>query len=184
MDTILQWDQALFQAMNQELQNSFFDLLLPIWRNKYTWIPAYILLIWFLLKQLGRKGGFIILAAVLTIAIADTLSSKVLKKSIQRLRPCKTELIKAEVHLLVPCGSGYSFPSSHATNHFALAVFLISLLGTQFSKIKVPLLLWASLIAIAQVYVGVHFPFDVLVGALLGSLVGLATARIFKLLWR
>ncbi|MFT4667994.1 MAG: membrane-associated phospholipid phosphatase [Polaribacter sp.] len=181
MNELLQWDIALFEAINSGLQNSFLDTVLPLWRNKYIWIPAYLFLISFLLINFQKKGLLIILVAVLTIAIADMTSSRILKKSIQRLRPCKTAQIVDQVHLLVPCGSGYSFPSSHATNHFALALFLIGVAGTRFSKIKLPLLLWAASIAISQVYVGVHFPLDILGGTLLGCLIGFTMSRVLNI---
>lgn len=184
MEALIQWDMALFEAINNGWQNPLFDAILPFWRNKYVWIPAYLFLISFLIINFGKKGLFIVFAAVLTIAIADTLSSAVLKKSIQRMRPCKTEQMKDQLHLLVRCGSGYSFPSSHATNHFALALFLIGVGGTRFSKIKLPLLFWAATIALAQVYVGVHFPLDVLGGTLLGCIIGLSMSWMFNIVWR
>ncbi len=183
MTELLQWDIALFEAINHGLQNSFFDTVLPLWRNKYIWIPAYLFLISFLLINFQKKGLLIVVVAVLTIAIADMTSSEILKKSIQRLRPCKTAQLADQVHLLVPCGSGYSFPSSHATNHFALALFLIGVAGTRFSKIKLPLLFWAASIAISQVYVGVHFPLDILGGTLLGCLIGFTMSRLYRILW-
>lgn len=184
MNELLQLDHTLFEAINNGLQNSFLDTVLPLWRNKYIWIPAYLFLITFLVVNFQKRGLLIIAVAVLTIAIADMTSSEILKKSIQRLRPCKTAHLADQVHLLVPCGSGYSFPSSHATNHFALAFFLIGVAGTRFSKIKLPLLLWAASIAISQVYVGVHFPLDVLGGTLLGSLIGFTMSRLYYILWK
>jgi membrane-associated phospholipid phosphatase len=184
MEGLLQWDYNAFEAINQGMQNPFFDRLLPLWRNKYFWLPVYVFLISFLWINFSRKGLYIVLAAVLTIAAADTISSTVLKKSIKRLRPCKTEQLAAQQQLLVPCGSGYSFPSAHATNHFALALFLIGVAGVRFSWIKLPLLLWAASIAFAQVYVGVHFPLDVIAGALLGAAIGLTTSSLFNILWR
>jgi len=184
MDTLLQLDIMLFEVINNDLQNSFLDRLLPLWRNKYIWVPFYLFLISFLIINFGKKGFFIVLAALLTIAIGDTMSSAILKKSIERLRPCKTEQLVEKVHLLVPCGSGYSFPSSHATNHFALALFLIGVTSARFSRIKLPLLFWAATIAFAQVYVGVHFPLDIIGGTLLGSLIGCSTSWMFNILWR
>ena len=80
--------------------------------------------------------------------------------------------LKKEVNLLVPCGGGYSFTSSHATNHFAIATFLILTLGLIFKWIKLPLLFWAASIAFGQVYVGVHYPLDIFFGAILGMSVG------------
>ena len=181
METLLQWDLALFEAINNGWQNAFLDAILPMWRNKYFWVPAYVFLVSFLLINFGKRGGYVILVAILTIALADTMSSTVLKKQIQRLRPCKTELLVDQVHLLIPCGSGYSFPSSHATNHFALAVFLIGALGSRFSRIKLPLLFWAATIALSQVYVGVHYPMDIIGGTLLGCLIGFGMSRLFRM---
>ncbi|MBK8699845.1 MAG: phosphatase PAP2 family protein [Saprospiraceae bacterium] len=81
--------------------------------------------------------------------------------------------------MLVRCGSGYSFTSSHATNHFAIATFLSFSLGTFLRKVRTPLFTWAGVISLAQVYVGVHFPLDVLCGGLLGFSVGLFWAWVF-----
>jgi undecaprenyl-diphosphatase len=84
------------------------------------------------------------------------------------------------MRLLVQCGSGYSFPSTHATNHFAFALFMIGTLAQRYRWIVAPLIIWAAAIAYAQVYVGVHYPFDVLCGALLGSSIGIFVARVFR----
>ena len=121
-----------------------------------------------------------VLALALTVGIADTISSKVIKKSVQRLRPCNDTQINQQVKLLVRCGGGYSFTSSHATNHFAVALFLIGTLGRIFRRMKWPLLFWAATIALGQVYVGVHYPFDILVGGTIGSLIGIGVARLYQ----
>jgi undecaprenyl-diphosphatase len=76
------------------------------------------------------------------------------------------------MRLLVECGSGYSFPSSHATNHFGMSLFLYFSFGKFYKWIKPTVILWAALVAYAQVYVGVHYPLDVVFGALLGFLIG------------
>ena len=94
------------------------------------------------------------------------------------------------VDLKVKCGGGYSYTSSHATNHFALAFFLIYTLGVQFRWIKWVLIFWASSIAYGQVYVGVHYPFDVISGATIGGIIGILVAtwyrgfRKMKLNWK
>ncbi len=98
----------------------------------------------------------------------------------QRPRPCQNEALKEEVRLLVPCGSGYSFTSNHATNHFALAVFFAGTLGVFFKRWRWLLFLWAALVAYAQVYVGVHYPLDVAAGALLGMTIGSLVVLIWK----
>jgi len=83
------------------------------------------------------------------------------------------------VRLLVHCGRAYSFTSSHAANHFAIAVFISLTLGLLYSWIKWPLLLWAGSIAYGQVYVGVHYPLDVIVGSLVGIIIGYLVAKLY-----
>ncbi len=170
MEALLQIDQAIFEWINGTCQNAFFDMLVPYWRNKLFWIPMYAFLFFFLWYNFRWKGMFVVLGVLLTITFSDLTSSQLIKKSVKRLRPCKQ--VEIPVHQLIHCGSGYSFPSSHATNHFAIAVFLMGTLGRRFRKINLPLLLWAATIALGQVYVGVHFPSDILAGAILGSLIG------------
>ncbi|RYD69937.1 MAG: phosphatase PAP2 family protein, partial [Sphingobacteriales bacterium] len=80
----------------------------------------------------------------------------------------------------VPCGSGYSFPSAHATNHFAIAIFLIFVFYSKWKPVLPLGLFWAFIISFSQIYVGVHYPVDTMVGALLGTTIGLITASIYK----
>ena len=97
-----------------------------------------------------------------------------------RLRPCNDPVMKQVVHLLVPCGGGKSFPSSHAANHFSLAVFSSMTVG-KFAKWLTPAwLVWAAVVSYSQVYVGVHYPLDVLVGGTLGACIGWMTGKYFN----
>ena len=179
MDFILQLDESIFHAINTVGQNAFFDWLMPLWRNKLTWIPLYIILIGIILYQLKIKGLYLLLALGLTIGIADTMSSKVIKKTVKRERPCRNTKL-SKVRNLVHCGGGYSFTSSHATNHFAVAAFLIFLTGSVFGRWRYWLWIWAALVAYAQVYVGVHYPLDVLCGGILGVLIAYLTAFFYR----
>jgi membrane-associated phospholipid phosphatase len=179
LDTLLELDRTLFGLLNGQWHNSFFDAVLPYWREKLVWVPLYVGLIAFALYRFRREGLYFVLAAALTVGLADTLSSKVLKKNVQRLRPCQDSELQAEVRLLAGCGRSYSFTSSHAANHFALAVFIAFIWGRRWRAIRWPLLLWAGSIAYAQVYVGVHYPLDVLAGGLLGALVGILMAKLY-----
>ena len=97
-----------------------------------------------------------------------------------RLRPCNDPVMKQVVHLLVPCGGGKSFPSSHAANHFSLAVFSSLSVG-KFAKWLAPAwLLWAAVESYSQIYVGVHYPLDVLVGGTIGACIGWMTGKYFN----
>ncbi len=172
MTDFLHFDEYLFHLVNAGCQNRFFDWLMPLLRDKFVWLPLYVFIASFLLINYKQQGTYLFLAMVLTVGISDSVSSHVIKKNVQRLRPCRVLEAPKDMHLLVPCGSGFSFPSSHAANHFALATLLLLVLGKVFRWVKIPLVLWAISIAFAQVYVGVHYPMDVVAGALLGILIG------------
>ena len=178
--TLQQFDAELFLKINKDLGNDFFDVIMPLLRNRFFWAPLYIFIIAFCIKQYKKQGYYIVLGLLVTFAIGDLIASRVIKPNVQRTRPCNEINLASTIIRRVPCGSGYSFPSAHATNHFALALFLI---GTFYRKWKpiLPLaLIWAALIAFAQIYVGVHYPIDTLFGAILGTCIGLITSLIFK----
>ena len=181
MDGLQQLDSALFYLVNASWGNHFFDLLLPFWREKWTWAPFYLFIVVFIWQNWkGRRGAIAMLGLVTVLAISDFTSSTIIKKNIQRIRPCNNPEMQALVIQRVDCGSGYSFTSSHATNHFALAIYLSIFFGGFAPWIRPALLVWAFVIAYAQVYVGVHYPGDVLAGGILGSLIGWWAAIFFK----
>lgn len=173
-------DHELFHFINTGCKNAFFDFLLPILREKYTWLPAYLFLLVFLLVNYGKKGLYFACAFALTVGLTDATSSHLIKKSVKRLRPCQVIQHPDDMNLLVRCGSGYSFPSSHAANHFSMAVFLGLAFGKRWRWLKWALLFWAFSIAFSQVYVGVHFPIDALAGGILGSLIAYGSFRFFN----
>lgn len=179
MEQLIAADQFLFELINGRAHNAVLDWLMPIWREKSTWIPLYIALAAFVGYKYRLQGLYLILALALAVGLADTISSKVIKPSVHRLRPCNDPALKDEVQLLVHCGSGYSFTSSHASNHFAVAAFLSLTLGLHYRRIRWPLYLWAASIALGQVYVGVHFPLDIFIGAILGVIIGNIVAKTY-----
>ena len=180
MTTLLEFDNYLFEIINQDLQNPFLDWIMPFWRDKKSWIPLYLGLFIFSMVKFKWKAVFFALGIAATVGVADTVSSKFIKKSVQRIRPCNDELVKEDVHLLVGCGGGYSFTSSHATNHFAIAAFISLTLGLLYPWTRLPFYLWAGSIAFGQVYVGVHYPLDVASGAIIGTIIGYIVAKIYN----
>jgi membrane-associated phospholipid phosphatase len=179
MHFLLEWDWAAFRAVNSGLSHPILDWVLPLCRERLIWLPLYAFVLTFVaLHWPRRRAWLIVLGLALSVGAADVTSSVFLKKNVQRLRPCNDPALREQVVLRLPhCGSGYSFTSSHAANHFAVAVFLGGVLGPIRRWIRPVLLAWASLIAFAQVYVGVHFPLDVLCGAVVGWLAASAVLR-------
>jgi membrane-associated phospholipid phosphatase len=174
---IIQIDIAIFEWVNNNLSSMLFDMVLPWMREPYFWLPLYTFIIAFVFFNYGAKAYWFVLFLVLTAGSADLISSRVVKNSIKRLRPCNTEnvIVTERVH----CGSGYSFTSSHAANHFAVATFLVMTFGQHFKKIKPYCWTWAAIIGFSQIYVGVHFPLDILGGAILGLIIGQIWAILF-----
>ncbi|WP_411274928.1 phosphatase PAP2 family protein [Daejeonella sp.] len=165
-------DQEIFFFINHCLSNNFFDWLMPLLRNRYFWIPLYLFMAVFFVRNFGLKGWLILIFIALTFGFTDYFSSSILKPAFERLRPCNDSLIKADVNSLIPCGTGFSLPSSHAANHFALAIFLIVVFYNNWKPIIPLSIIWALSISFAQVYVGVHYPFDVIFGAIVGGSIG------------
>ena len=158
---IINIDKNIFLLINQGMSSPFFDWLLPILRNPYTWAPLYLFLIIFFIKHYGKMGVIIVLCTLANFGISDAVSSHIIKNTVKRVRPCNDIEFKNDITIRVRCGSGYSFTSSHATNHFAMAFFWIVLFRRKWKHILWLSILWATIIALSQIYVGVHYPFDV-----------------------
>lgn len=174
------WDATLFQIVNAGMSNALFDTVLPWCRERWFWAPAYVFMTAFTVLNFGKRGWLVMLGLIIAVGVADFTSSSIIKKNVQRLRPCNEPALEAVVVERVPCGGGYSFTSSHAANHFAAAFYVIGMFGALARWIRPVVVGWAALIAFSQVYVGVHYPFDVTVGAVLGMGIGSAVARLFK----
>lgn len=180
INDLLKFDHKVWYHINVLWQNGLMDLVAPVLREPRTWIPLYLFLAIFMPYKYKKKGLYWCLAFLITFALSDYTSASIIKPLVQRVRPCNDTGLRHTIHLIVDCGSGYSFPSTHATNHFALAFFMIMTLRRQYKWVWLPAFLWAFTISYAQVYVGVHYPLDVSCGALLGILIGTGTGRFFR----
>lgn len=161
-----QWDQELFLWLNGSY-NSVFDFLMPWISDKYVWVPLYALLLYWLIRYNRKKELFVIISIGLLILICDQVASGFLKPTVERLRPCYEPALSGQVHLLKGCGGQYGFASSHASNSFGVAFFCWLLLRNHLKYIWL-LIPWAILVAYSRVYLGVHYPGDILTGALIG----------------
>jgi membrane-associated phospholipid phosphatase len=167
------YDRAVFGLINGRWHNTFLDGVLPMLRESLLWVPLYLGMAVFLLLNYKRTGLIHLLAAITIAGLANIISSDLIKGNIFRLRPCNDPTLADTIRVLVsyrPQSS--SFTSSHAVNHFALATYLVVVLRTQVGKWVYALWFWAFSIIYAQVYVGVHYPLDVLAGAAIGFLIG------------
>ena len=149
-------------------------------RYPQFWIPVYVFIFIFTLVRYKKRGVVIILLLLATFAVADFGSASIIKPLVKRVRPCNDAQLAGTVISRVPCGSGYSFPSSHASNHFAISVFLICAFAKSWRWIWLWALLWASVVSFAQIYVGLHYPVDVFSGAVYGIITGYLFGLLLK----
>lgn len=181
---ILEFDKSVFFFINNRLANPFFDFIMPYLRHANTWIPLYLFLLIFIPWKHKKNGWFWVLLAIITGACTDIVSSHIIKQNIWRIRPCGDPGLAGHVHFLLKyCPHSSSFTSSHAANHFGFATFLFLTLRKYYGRVVWLIFLWATIVCFAQIYVGVHYPIDIICGALVGSLIGLILARIFNNFW-
>jgi membrane-associated phospholipid phosphatase len=181
MEQLLAYDKALFRLINDRWSNPFFDWLAPWLRNAEMWYPFYLFILLLVAVNFKKNVWWWIIFAAGTVILTDFVSSSIIKNNFYRTRPCNDTEIASWINVLV----GYrpqssSFTSSHATNHFGMAMFLYLTLKPYISKWAVLFFLWAFTISISQVYVGVHYPLDIACGALIGILIGYLPGKSFN----
>ena len=174
------WDQTLFLRINQDGANAFFDSWMPWIREANMWGPLYLFLIVLAIYNFRWKGAIWILALLATVAFSDIVSSQILKDAVGRLRPCNDPFMQQYLRFIIKrCPGSFSFTSSHAANHFALAMFIYTT-GRHIVGPRIKLFfVWAAVICYAQVYVGVHYPVDIICGTIVGLASGYFFGRIF-----
>lgn len=180
LESIIEKDQELFFQINRYGTNDWLDMVLPMLREPLFWTPLYVFLLAFAFYNFPQKAWSWLLASVITVSMTDSISSKIFKPLIGRLRPCNDPELSDYVRLLVDhCGQNGSFTSSHAANHFGMAMFFFATLQNFTGRYNYLFFIWAFSVCYAQVYVGVHFPLDVIGGAVLGIFIGKITSYFF-----
>lgn len=165
IDFLYSVDLAVFYFINHTLSNSFFDKIFPYLTEVKHWFLVYIIFWLMLFFKGGKKGRFIALGIILLVIVSDQFSSTFLKNIFERIRPCNA---LTDVKLLVGSTGSFSFPSSHAVNNFAGAVYL----SRFYPNLKYIFYSIAFLMAFSRPYVGVHYPSDVFGGAVIGIFIG------------
>ncbi len=170
---IMHIDSTLFHVLNGILTSPPTDHLFTFLTSiRLTW-PIYAFMALFIGFTYKKQGIIALLALALTLGITDQFSTHVLKPMVNRERPCRQE---TTIRLLIPCGPGQSFPSTHAINNGCLAMFI----GIMFPQMRIWVLVFALLVCYSRIYVGVHYPLDVLGGLAFGAGFGFLTAFMLK----
>jgi membrane-associated phospholipid phosphatase len=177
---LLHLDYALMLQLNRKMTHPVLDDLFLFLRESIFHVPLYVFIILYSFQIFGKKAIWWVLGAISLVAFCDLLSSQIIKSYFDRPRPCRDPFMAGQIRFIAQyCGANGSFTSSHAVNHFAFATYVVSTMKG-ISKWFNCLFVWAFAIAYAQVYVGVHYPSDVMAGAVLGIVFGLVGAQITR----
>lgn len=178
LEELIQQDKEIFLFLNS-LGTTNWDGFWLFITNKFSSIPLYALLLFFTFKQYGVKKTVIVLIFVALLITATDQLANFFKYGVQRLRPCHDTDINMVARLVKKsCGGKFGYFSAHASNAMALALFFSVLLGSKIKYITSFLLIWAVLVAYSRIYIGVHFPLDVLTGIVIGTIFGWLFAKL------
>jgi undecaprenyl-diphosphatase len=174
-----QIDNSIFFFLNA-LHNQFFDTFFWYATDGSIYLPLYLIGIWLAYKQFGKKIWILAVFVIITVLFTDQ-SCNILKNTVCRLRPTHNPDIMSLVHIVNDYRGGqYGFPSAHACNTFGMAIFLYSVLRPKRWGVTVVLFAWAAVMSYSRIYLGVHYPSDILCGATLGACIGLGMSALFR----
>lgn len=179
LNSLIHADQALFLWLNGQ-HTPFWDGVMAAVTYKFTWVPLYVLMVYSLYVRFGPKALGYFLCIVVVVILADKIASGLFKPYFMRPRPCHDPVIGSLVYSLVGCGGKYGFVSSHAATGFGIA-FSFNLLSGSRIKWAPWFYVWAIVYSYSRIYVGVHYPLDILVGGLVGVLSAFLVVAIYRL---
>ena len=172
-------DQQLFLFLNS-INSPLWDKIMYAISGKIIWAPVYLAILIYLGIKYKKKFLVIIPFIIIAVTLADQLSVQLFKNVFHRLRPCHEPSLTGMIHLVNgQCGGLYGFVSSHASNSFNVA--LLSLMFIKRRWFTISIIIWASVIGYSRIYLGVHYPGDVICGAIVGSLIGWGIYKLYEL---
>ena len=178
LQTLDNLDERLFLYLNG-LHTEWLDTLMYWITLKYTWFPVYFLLILVVIRKYRTRGLMMCLGMVLAVGISDQITSGWMKPFFERLRPCHVADIQAVVHTVAGCGGRFGFASSHASTTFGLAT-TVWLMLRSWSPYFGWAFAWAATVAYSRIYVGVHYPLDIITGGVIGCTVGWLVYQLYR----
>ena len=176
IDKIVEIDKQMMVFLNKTISNPIFDFIMPIITNQNFLVFSGVILIGYLAYYGGKRGRITIALLLIAAGFSDAICFQVIKPWIGRIRPSHD--FYEYINLLVSKGGKYSFPSNHAANSFAFA----TVLSYFYDKNKTFLYIIASIIAFSRVYVGVHYPLDIVFGSIIGYTISWITLSIWVII--
>lgn len=171
-------DQQFFLFLNS-FNSPFWDQVMSIISGVITWVPLYLVILIVLGFKYKRKFLVLILVIIIAVTLSDQVSV-LIKNGVHRLRPCHEPSLEGLVHLVKGyCGGKYGFVSSHASNSFMVATFCLLLIRRKWFSYS--MIIWALIVGYSRIYLGVHYPGDVICGSLLGILIGWSVYKLYEL---
>ena len=174
MESLQQIDSSIFLYFNR-MHTSWTDVLFYYISNRFVWIPLYLLLAFFLFRRYRKKAWIVVAAVVISVFLSDQ-SCNLIKRTVQRPRPSHNIELVDQVHLVAKPdgtlykGGPYGFPSSHAANAMALAFIVVVFLTREKTLWTLLMFFWMLLVSYSRIYLGVHYPGDIIVGWCVGAI--------------
>ncbi len=179
LDQLIELDKKVLLFLNS-FHTPWLDPIVLFSTQTFAWLPLYLFLLYLIIKEYKKESWIVLLGIILTIVLANEITSSLMKPYFERLRPSLEPSLQGLVHLVDGYKGGkFGFASSHAANTFGVATFFFLIFKTTKKWIGW-LFLWAVSMTYTRIYLGVHYPGDILVGGMIGVLAGITGFKFQK----